>query len=324
MMLCNFSITASLFKSFKNIAMKIFITALAAVILFACNQNKNSEASIQALTKTADAAPSPTAETNNKQFAGFLTDSTGQIPNDDKKQKQEKPQDPVQIQPKTDWDKKIIKTATLNVEIKNYNSFYKSIREKVGQLGGYVAQEQQTENDYKIENTLTIKVPVDQFDNALSQVTTGVEKINDKHITSEDVTGEVVDTKSRIEAKRQIRLRYLDLLKQARNMEEILNVQSEINDIQENIESASGRVNFLTHSAAYSTINLTFYEILNATAKIDNRPSFASRMSKAFGTGWSWIGELFVGLISIWPLLLLVTAVVFFFKRNKTIKTKTA
>ena len=305
--------------------MKIFITAIAAVILFACNQNKKSEASVQELAKEVDAMSLKDEGIQDNQFAGFLTDSTGQIQNDTKKQKQEKPQEPVQTQPKIDWDKKIIKTATLNLEIKNYNDFYKSIREKVAQLGGYVAQEQQTETDYKIENTLSIKIPVDQFDIALSQVTTNVEKINTKLVTSEDVTGEVVDTKSRIEAKRQIRLRYLDLLKQAKNMGEILNVQSEINDVQEQIESASGRVSYLTHSSAYSTINLTFYQVLNATAKIDDSsPSFATRISKAFGIGWSWIGELFVGLISIWPLLLLITGIIFYFKRNKIVKTKTA
>ena len=303
--------------------MKFFITAVAAVVLFACNQNKNSNESIPELGRTQDVTLSANAKIDNKQFVGFYADSTPQIQTQDQK-KEDKPQEPIQNQPKVDWDKKIIKSATLNFEIKNYNNFYKSIRERVTQLGGYVAQEQQLETEYKIENTLTIKIPVDQFDNALTQVTTGVEKVNDKRITSEDVTGEVVDTKSRIEAKRQIRFRYLDLLKQAKNMEEILNVQSEINGIQEEIETASGRVNYLIHSSAYSTINLTFYEVLNATAKNNDKPSFASRMSTAFGTGWSWVGELFVGLISIWPLLFLIAGVVFFFRKNKIVKTKAA
>ena len=63
-------------------------------------------------------------------------------------------------------------------------------------------------------------------------------------ISTEDVTGEVVDTRARMEAKKQMRDRYLALLKQARNMKEILEVQTEINTIQEDIESASGRVGF--------------------------------------------------------------------------------
>jgi hypothetical protein len=297
--------------------MKIFITALAAVILFACN-SKNKSADI----RLTEANKAPT-EADEKQLARLTDTTTGNFfQASDQQTSGTQQQKPPQVQPKIDWDKKIIKTADLNLEVKTYNNFYKSLREKVAQLGGYVAQEQQTQTDYKLENTLVIKVPVEQFDNALNLVTTGVEKINQKHITSEDITGEVVDTKSRIEAKRQIRLRYLDLLKQAKNMEEILNVQSEINDVQEEIESASGRVNYLTHSAAYSTINLTFYEILNASAVTNNKPSFASRISNAFNSGWSWIGELFVGIISIWPLLLLIIALIIILKRNKTVKIK--
>ena len=307
--------------------MKILITALAAVILFACNSKTKTE-DFKSLSKQVE-TNKPIAPEEEKSVG--LTDSTAnnffQVSANDQKQsdqQQQQQKKPPQVQPKIDWDKKIIKTANLNLEVKKYQDFYKSLREKITQLGGYIAQEQQTQTDYKLENTLVIKVPVDQFDNALNLVTTGVEKINQKQISSEDVTAEVVDTKSRIEAKRQIRLRYLDLLKQAKNMEEILNVQSEINGVQEEIESATGRVNYLTHSAAYSTINLTFYEILNASAATNDKPSFASRISNAFGSGWSWVGELFVGIISIWPLLLLIAVIIIFLKRSKPIKIKSA
>jgi len=313
--------------------MRILIVALMAIMLFACNskqqraKNKTSEVSLadfkaEQETGFANASVSTDSTTDNffqssdKQFDGA----------DDQKQKQQptKTQQQSQPPPKIDWDKKIIKTANLNLEVKKYNDFYKSLRERVTQLGGYVAQEQQTQTEYKLENTLVVKVPVDQFDNSLTQVTTGVEKVNEKRITSEDVTAEVVDTKSRIEAKRQIRLRYLDLLNQAKNMEEILNVQSEINSVQEEIESASGRVNYLTHSASYSTINLTFYEILNASAVTNDKPTFSTRISNAFSSGWSWVGELFVGIISIWPLLILVAVIVILIKRMKPVKIKSA
>jgi len=223
-----------------------------------------------------------------------------------------------------DWDKKIIKTASLNIEIKDYSNYNSSLREKVKQVGGYVAQEEQSQSDYKIENTLTIKVPVDQFDNAVTLLTNSVEKLNEKKITSQDVTTEVVDTKSRLEAKKQVRQRYIDLLKQAKNMEEILNVQSEINDIQEELESAAGRLEFLSHSSSFSTINLTFYQVLNSSAKDNDRPAFGTKLSQAFRTGWNWVGELFVGIVSTWPLLLMIFTVFIIYKRTRTPKTKQA
>ena len=250
----------------------------------------------------------------------FYADTTGKkIPGDKQKQTH---QQPPAIKP--DWDKKIIKTASLNVEVKDYHTFYSSLREKIKNLGGYIAQEEQNQSDYKIENSLIIKVPVDQFDNAVVQLTGNTERINEKKITSQDVTTEVIDTKSRMESKKQVRLRYIDLLKQAKNMEEILSVQSEINDIQEEIESAAGRIEYLGHSSTFSTINLTYYQILNSTAKDSDSPSFGTKLSNAFRTGWSWIGDLFVGLVSIWPLFLLIFTGVIIYKRTRLQKPKQA
>ncbi len=224
-----------------------------------------------------------------------------------------------------DWDKKIVKTATLNAEIKDYKSFSQQLNEKVKRYGGYISQEEQSQSDYQIENSMVIKVPVDQFENALNDLTKDVIRLNEKHISSEDVTTQLIDGKSRLEAKRQVRLRYLDLLKQAKNMEEILTVQKEINDIQEDIELVNGRINVLNHSSAMSTINFTFFQIINANAKADNekQPDFLSKVKEAFANGWYWIGELFVAIISIWPLLIIIILGILFFRKKQMPKIKT-
>lgn len=234
---------------------------------------------------------------------------------------QEKPKQPPKTasQPpesRPDWNKKIIKTATLNVEVKEYAKFNQVVHLSAEKFGGYIADEQQTETEYKIENTITIKVPVDQFQSTVDFLTSGDGKINEKKISSEDVTTQVVDTKSRLEAKKQVRLRYLDLLKQAKNMEEILQVQSEINGIQEEIESASGRINYLSNASAMSTIHLTYYQVINASAKETETVSFWEKTKSAFLSGWNGLGEVLIGLFYIWPLILLALLVVWFVKRN--------
>ncbi len=205
-----------------------------------------------------------------------------------------------------DWDKKIVKTANISLEVKKYKAFNALLHNAAKQFGGYIAQEAQSQSPSRIENVVTLKVPVGQFDEAVAQLTSlsDSDKLIQKKISSEDVTGEVVDTKSRMEAKREVLQRYLELLKQARNMSEILKVQAEINSIQEEIEAANGRVAYLSHSAAMSTINLDYYEILDATAQPDPDPSFFYKLRLAFTEGGSWLGSLLLGLISIWPLLL--------------------
>jgi hypothetical protein len=124
-----------------------------------------------------------------------------------------------------------------------------------------------------------------------------------------------------MEAKKQVRLKYLDLLKEAKNMEEILNVQKEINGIQEDIEAANGRIEYLSHSAAYSTINLTYFQVLDASAKGDGEASYGTKIWRSFKIGWHWVGELLIGLISIWPLFFLGFACWFAYKKWIVVKT---
>jgi hypothetical protein len=301
--------------------MKRITVAFIAILLFAACRNGGSKesTSIVALNKTMEDNKRNTTEQIDKLSNNI--GNTENAPQQEEKAKQTKPQIPVT---KEDWDKKIIKTASLNLEIKDFKNYNSIFREKVKQVGGYIAQEQQSETEYKIENTLTIKVPVDQFDNAVQLLINDVKKLNEKRITSEDVTTEFVDTRSRLESKKQVRLRYLDLLKQARNMEEILSVQSEINGIQEEIESASGRIEYMSHSSSFSTINLTFYQIVNASAVDQGKITFSTKLGNAFKNGWSWIGEVFVGIVSIWPLLLMIFAGFIIYKKTKTPKVKQA
>ncbi len=218
-----------------------------------------------------------------------------------------------------DWDKKIIKTAEVSLELKDYKSFNTTIHTGLKAYGAYIAEEKQTQSDYKTENSIVIKVPVDQFDNLLNSIQGDGIKVLARNVSSEDVTGEVVDTKSRLEAKKQVREKYLGLLKQAKNMEEILQVQGEINEIQEQIEAADGRINYLQHSAAYSTVNLSYYQYLTADGGNTDHPDFLTRLAKAFKAGGSIVLNGLLVVVTLWPLIL-VGFTVFFIVRRFRVK----
>ena len=220
-----------------------------------------------------------------------------------------------------DWDKKIIKTATLKLEVKDFKSYNDVVHKTVKQFGGYIAQEEQNLSPEKTETVISIKVPVEEFETMMNQLPGSDVNVMERKITTEDVTGEVVDTKSRLEAKKEVRLKYLDFLKQSKNMEEVMQVQNEINGIQEAIESAAGRVAYLSHQSAFSTINLTFYQPINGYKPSDGAPSFLTRLSSAFKSGGNWVADLFVTLISIWPLLLIILGSFVAWKKLKPSKT---
>src|SRR5258706_6775225 len=94
-------------------------------------------------------------------------------------------------------------------------------------------------------------------------------------------------------------------MRQAKSMKDILAVQEVIDGIQEEMDEASGRIAYLGHSAAFSTINLRFYQVLDPTAKEDAPPSFWHKLKDSLAQGWNWGSALVLNLISLWPLLLL-------------------
>ena len=214
-----------------------------------------------------------------------------------------------------DWDKKIIKTGSLTLQVKDFKKYSEILSGAVKQYGGYIANEDQNQSEEKLESSVSIKVPVDKFDDLMNQLPESADKMVEKKISTDDVTGEIVDVRSRLQAKEQMRLKYLEFLKQSKNMEDVLKVQAEINDIQEAIESASGRVNYLKHQSSYSTINLIYFQPKVGYQPTNDNPGFFTRSIVAFKTGFSFFAEILIGIISIWPLVLLFFTGVLVFRK---------
>ena len=291
---------------------KILFMAFIAVLLFSCNSNHkgNQEMMIQdvQLEKNKMEDKSMASVDTVKSAVANLSDNEAPAPPPTKTV--------------TDWDKKIIKTADIKLELKDYNKYNSNIHTNLKTFGAYIAKEEQSQFNEMLQNNVVIKVPVDKFDDLVNSFGGEGISVIEKKINTEDVTGELVDGKARMEAKKQVRLQYLALLKQARNMKDILEVQKEINDIQEEIESVNGRIDYLSHQASYSTINLNYYQYLNGVNTSNNHPTFITKIAEAFTNGFSIIGNLSILVVSIWPLFLIIGIVFIFYKRIKWQQTQ--
>ena len=215
------------------------------------------------------------------------------------------------------WDKKIIKNAFIRIELKNYAVFNQSIHTSLKDFGAYISEEEQNQAHDQKTNKVTIKVPVEQFENLINSLENDSTTVIEKKISSEEVGGDLVDTQSRIETKKQLREKYLGLLKDAKNMKEILGVQQEINGVQESIESASGRVKYLTHQSAYSTVHLQYFQNMQTGVPAESQSGYLVRLGNSFYASISVIGDLFVLIVILWPVILGVLIALIIWKKRK-------
>ena len=285
---------------------QLYCVAFAVLSLAACSNHSSDENMGNQESAAAEPGNQVSPKQEDKQIGVSDTTGTGTQPVNTAVPTQN-------VNP--DWDKKIIKTADIELKLDDYKKFNSTIHASLKQFGAYVAAEKQTENDLRIENSLTVKVPVDQFDALVNSFTGDGIKLMAKNVSTEDVTGEVVDTKARLQAKMAVREKYLELLKQAKNMNDILQVQGQINDIQENIEAANGRIEYLQHASAYSTIKLNYYQYLNGRTADDLKPDFFTKMTRAFSTGTSFLIGLLLFCVSIWPFIIAGLIAWVYFKR---------
>ncbi len=307
---------------------KVFTVPVALLVLFcaACNNSAMRKEKLADRIPTTEAKATSVDGVASADSSITVTDKEDfQEPDKPGANKQQGKPPAATPAPNPDWDRKIVKTADLNIEVKNFRQYSNRLRSAVRQSGAYIAQEQQNESLSEIENSVTVKVPVDRFDDLLLQMPSDSDKMIQKKVASEDVTMELVDTKSRLETKKEVRERYLDLLKQAHSMKDIITVQNEINDIQGEMDQASGRIAWLGHSAAYSTINLHFYQVLDAGIREDPSPSFVHKLMDSISEGWKGFSALLLELISVWPLWIVLAFGITWARRvHKRVRIKAA
>lgn len=217
--------------------------------------------------------------------------------------------------PPPEHQQQIIKTATLEIECKDFAAFGAQLHALIQKHGGWIASEEESKSDYQQQNVVSIKVPVAQFDALLNSCATAGGKLQSRKIASEDVTNTIVDTKGRLQAKQQIRARYMEMLKQAKTMEEILQVQNEINSITEELESTAYNLEHMQAQAAYSTVYLTYFQVLEAGS--GDSPGFASRLWDAVKDGGNAMLEFMIGLVALWPLWFLLLGVAYWWRSRK-------
>lgn len=145
-------------------------------------------------------------------------------------------EDTVRIQPQQQSpaaNRQIIRTARLEAEIPDFKAYAASLRNVIKSTKAWVESEEETHSDYRHQNVLEIRVPVENFE-ALINALDGMDaKWLEKKIDAEDITSQAVDIEGRIQAKTKIRERYLSLLSQARSMADILAIQERIDGITE-------------------------------------------------------------------------------------------
>ncbi|MDF2933973.1 MAG: hypothetical protein K0R36_3304 [Chryseobacterium sp.] len=236
-------------------------------------------------------------------------------------------------------DKQFIKTANVNMEVKDVYEATISIEKSVQDLGGFVTNsnlrssvvsedsyntsdnEAMLVKKYQTENTMQVRVPTEKLGELLTFINDKKLFLNSRVINAEDVTASI--KYAELEGKR--------IKKTGENISELKTTKDKVNLSNENM-SEENQQQFANMDVAdhleYSTVDIYIKEpqlriaeiAVTNTTNIDNKYKFAFFYSakNAFVEGFYLIQRIFVGLIMIWPILLIAGFGFYFYRKNQS------
>lgn len=265
----------------------LFTFALVLSAATSCNsESKESVAKMSASMQEADAAPSSSLEQKAAE-------------------KQE--------------NRKLIWRADLEFQVKNVSQSTEEIIALSNKYKGFVSDMSMSNDSYRISNTITIRVPNGQFQKFVSAIKGESIFMDRADISSEDVTEEFVDIEARLKTKREVRDRYIEVLQtKTGTVSDIIEAEEAIRVITEEIEAKEGRLRYLNDRVDLSTVTLTMYEKVKFTDAPERfEKDYSDEVGESFGTGWKAIKVIFLGFISIWPVLLVGLITLGIWKRKR-------
>lgn len=235
-------------------------------------------------------------------------------------------------------DKQFIKSADVNMEVKDVYEATISIEKQLKNLGGFVTSSRLNANivaeetfntsdenatlvrKFQTENTMQVRVPTEKLGDLLTFINDKKLFLNTRNITAEDVTANI--KLAELEAKRNAKTgTNISQLKTDKN-KVILDDDNQLEGNYQKVASFE-----LTDNLKFSTVDIYLKEpklrvaeiAITNTRNIDNKYkfNFFYDVKNAFVEGVYLIQKLVIGLVTIWPIILISLVVLYFIRRRK-------
>ena len=156
--------------------------------------------------------------------------------------------------------------------------------------GGYVESSSLVTADAGIERNpeacVVGRVPAENLTKTMQDIG-ALGKVVDQSESAQDVTEKYIDLSARVKAKEAQEARLIQIMGEAKNVAELLQVEAELWRVRADIDSMKGQLNYLEQSSALSSLTVNFLEE-GAVVGIQKQ-SFWREVREAFVAAWKGI-----------------------------------
>ena len=189
-------------------------------------------------------------------------------------------------------ERKLIKSAYVRIRVDNLDAADSSITILMSNYQAYSASTVIEENS----RNYSIRVPAPQYDAFLAEMS-GMGRVIRRSENTEDVTLRYYDLEGRLQMKRELLRTFQSYLTRARNIEEILSVETRIAELQNDIEGTAVQLRYLSNRIDYATIDLNLLGPVSASQS--QGLTLGERIKGLFGNFGDFLSTVAIVIIGI-------------------------
>ncbi|HEY8438671.1 MAG TPA: DUF4349 domain-containing protein [Candidatus Limnocylindrales bacterium] len=209
-------------------------------------------------------------------------------------------------------DTKIVRTGSLQMTVDDVAKALASGRDAIRNLGGYIGASQQERSDDKTVASVTYRIPVARWEDALDALRRLGTEVAEKTDAAE-VTGQIVDLAARITNLKASEAALVGYAQKAPKVSDLLEIEARLTDTRGQIERLTAQQAALQDQAALATLTVTFGTDVVAVQETAQRWDPAAEVDRAsatlIGIGQALVSIGIVVLIVWVPLILAISIV---------------
>ena len=223
----------------------------------------------------------------------------------------------------SDIAEKIIYSGYLYIETTEFDQGLTALEAMVKQYGGFIESSDvsgYTTTDSSGATTVVdryacyvIRIPCDRFEDCMSQAGTIGNVVNNSR-SAENITSQYTDAEAYLDSLEVQEERLLAMLEQATDVDTLVALEARLSEVRYEIDSTTRQLRNWQNQVDYSTVTVNLQEVAVYTPTGSTTRTFGERLADAFEDGWRSFGRtvenLLVGLIAIWPALILLAVIV--------------
>ena len=215
-------------------------------------------------------------------------------------------------------DAKIIKTATVSLEVTNTTETAATLHALAVAQGGYVSSSDIETSGGRHYGTVALRIPQARFETTLSGVKS-VGTVKSVSTKGDDVTEEYVDLLAQKKAYEAQLSQYYVLMKKAVKISDILAIQQQIDRVQTELNRLEGRLKYLNNRIDLSTITITLNEPVPIMAETDQSPghNFVVAVNKGISGLFGFIDIVIESVITFLPIIIVAGAGIWLYLRRR-------